>query len=104
VITRALGPTEYERTWRAMQAFTAARAAATPDELWLTEHPPIYTLGLAGRREHLLRDNGIAALKVDRGGQITYHGPGQLVVYVLFDMRRPKLGCARSSGRSKGRW
>ena len=92
VIIRALGCTDYERTWRAMQAFTAARAAATPDELWLTEHPPIYTLGLAGRREHLLRDNGIAALKVDRGGQITYHGPGQLVVYVLFDMRRPKLG------------
>jgi lipoyl(octanoyl) transferase len=92
VIVRALGPTEYERTWRSMQAFTAERAAGTPDELWLTEHPPIYTLGLAGRREHLLRDNGIATLKVDRGGQITYHGPGQLVVYVLVDLRRPKLG------------
>ena len=91
VIIRTLGPTAYERTWRSMQAFTSARDAATPDELWLTEHPPIYTLGLAGRREHLLRENGIAALKVDRGGQITYHGPGQLVVYVLFDLRRPKL-------------
>src|SRR5260221_9457883 len=75
-----------------MQAFTAARDAATPDEIWLTEHPPVYTLGLAGRREHLLRDNGIAAIKVDRGGQITYHGPGQLVAYVLFDLRRPRLG------------
>jgi lipoyl(octanoyl) transferase len=59
-----------------MQAFTAARAAGTPDEIWLTEHPPVYTLGLAGRREHLLRDNGIPTVKVDRGGQITYHGPG----------------------------
>jgi len=92
VIIRALGPTEYQPTWRSMQAFTSARDAATPDELWLTEHPPIYTLGLAGRREHLLRQNGVAMLKVDRGGQITYHGPGQLVVYVLFDLRRPRLG------------
>ena len=75
-----------------MQAFTAARADYAPDEIWLTEHPPVYTLGLAGRREHLLRDNGIPALKVDRGGQITYHGPGQLVVYVLCDLRRSKLG------------
>ena len=92
MIIRALGPTEYQPTWRSMQAFTSARDAATPDELWLTEHPPIYTLGLAGRREHLLRQNGVAMLKVDRGGQITYHGPGQLVVYVLFDLRRPRLG------------
>jgi lipoyl(octanoyl) transferase len=75
-----------------MQAFTSARDAATPDELWLTEHPPIFTLGLAGRREHLLRDGGIATLKVDRGGQVTYHGPGQLVVYVLVDLRRSKRG------------
>jgi lipoyl(octanoyl) transferase len=92
VIIRELGPTDYESTWRSMQAFTSARDAATADELWLTEHPPIYTLGLAGRREHLLCENGIAALKVDRGGQITYHGPGQLVVYVLVDLRRTKLG------------
>jgi lipoyl(octanoyl) transferase len=89
---RALGRTEYEPTWRAMQAFTAARTPETPDELWLTEHPPVYTLGLAGRREHLLRDNGVPGLKVDRGGQVTYHGPGQLVVYVLMDLRRPGLG------------
>ena len=92
ITVRSLGRTEYEPTWRAMQAFTVARDDDTPDEIWLTEHPPIYTLGLAGRREHLLRDNGIPVLKVDRGGQITYHGPGQLVMYVLFDLRRPKLG------------
>ena len=92
VAIRSLGRTDYETTWRAMQAFTDARDAATPDEIWLTEHPPIYTLGLAGRREHLLRDNGIPALKVDRGGQITYHGPGQLIAYTLIDLRRPKMG------------
>ena len=89
---RSLGLTAYEPTWRAMQAFTAARAPASEDELWLTEHPPIYTLGLAGRREHLLRDNGIVVLKVDRGGQVTYHGPGQLVVYTLIDIARAGLG------------
>jgi len=75
-----------------MQAFTAARSAGARDEIWLTEHPPVYTLGLAGRREHLLRDNGIPAIKVDRGGQITYHGPGQLVAYLLFDLRRSGSG------------
>jgi lipoyl(octanoyl) transferase len=89
---RVLGRTDYEPTWRAMQAFTAARTEATPDEIWLTEHRPIYTLGLAGRREHLLRDNGIPTLKVDRGGQITYHGPGQLVAYLLLDLRRARRG------------
>ena len=75
-----------------MQDFTAARDGSTVDELWLTEHDPVYTLGLAGRREHLLRDNGIRVLKIDRGGQVTYHGPGQLVAYVLFDLRRAGLG------------
>jgi lipoyl(octanoyl) transferase len=89
---RTLGRTDYEPTWRAMQTFTAARTPDAPDEIWLTEHPPVYTLGLAGRREHLLRDNGIPAIKVDRGGQITYHGPGQLVVYLLYDLRRTKRG------------
>ena len=92
LVTREMGRTDYEACWRAMQAFTDARGAQTPDEIWLTEHPPIYTLGLAGRREHLLRDNGIPTIKVDRGGQITYHGPGQLVVYLLFDLRRRRLG------------
>ncbi len=91
-IVRVLGRTDYEPTWRAMQAFTAARTPATPDEIWLTEHPPVYTLGLAGRGEHLLRDNGIPVIKVDRGGQITYHGPGQLVGYLLCDLKRSRLG------------
>ena len=91
-VVRALGRTGYETTWRAMQAFTDARDAATRDEIWLTEHPPVYTLGLAGRRDHLLRDNGIPTLKVDRGGQVTYHGPGQLVAYLLFDIKRRGMG------------
>jgi lipoyl(octanoyl) transferase len=90
--TRALGRTDYQTTWHAMQAFTGVRTPVTRDEIWLTEHPPVYTLGLAGRREHLLRDNGIPALKVDRGGQITYHGPGQVVVYLLFDLKRRGTG------------
>jgi lipoyl(octanoyl) transferase len=92
VVIRTLGRTEYESTWRAMQAFTSVRTPQTKDEIWLTEHPPVYTLGLAGRREHLLRDNGIPAIKVDRGGQITYHGPGQLVAYLMFDLKRRGLG------------
>jgi lipoyl(octanoyl) transferase len=75
-----------------MQAFTDARVRDTPDEIWLTEHPPIYTLGLAGRGEHLHRHNGIPLLKVDRGGQITYHGPGQLIVYLLIDIGRRRMG------------
>ena len=88
---RRLGLADYEATWRAMQRFTDVRDAHTEDELWLTEHAPVYTLGLAGRREHVLRDNGIAVVKVDRGGQVTYHGPGQLVAYTLVDLRRARL-------------
>ncbi len=91
-IVRALGRTAYEPTWRAMQAFTDARTPASADEIWLTEHPPVYTLGLAGRRAHLLRDNGIAIVHVDRGGQVTYHGPGQLVAYLLYDLKRTRRG------------
>ena len=91
-IVRGLGRTDYTATWRAMQAFTDRRMHDTPDELWLTEHWPVYTLGLAGRREHLLHDNGIPVIKVDRGGQVTYHGPGQIVVYLLVDLRRARLG------------
>jgi lipoyl(octanoyl) transferase len=87
-ITRRLGRSDCRTTWRAMQDFTTTRDATTRDEIWLTEHEPIYTLGLAGRREHVLRDNGIPVLKLDRGGQVTYHGPGQLVVYVLLDLKR----------------
>ncbi len=92
IVFRALGRSDYETTWRAMQAFTDVRTAQTPDEIWLTEHPPVYTLGLAGRSEHLLRSNGIPVLKVDRGGQVTYHGPGQLIAYLMLDLRRLRLG------------
>lgn len=92
VSVRTLGSTEYETTWRAMQDFTAQRAADSPDELWLTEHPPVYTLGVAGRAAHLPRvANGIPVVKTDRGGQITYHGPGQIVIYALLDLRRRGL-------------
>jgi lipoyl(octanoyl) transferase len=89
---RALGRTDYEATWRAMRAFTDARDADTPDELWITEHSAVYTLGLAGRREHLRRENGIPLVACDRVGQITYHGPGQLVAYAMLDLRRRGLG------------
>ncbi len=93
VQVRRLGRVDYEPTWRAMQRFTEARDAHTPDELWLLEHPPVYTLGLAARSEHLpRRDTGIAIVKTDRGGQVTYHGPGQIVLYVLLDLRRRGLG------------
>lgn len=88
---RRLGLTDYVPTWRAMQEFTAARTAATADELWVCEHPPVYTLGQAGRSEHLLKDIGIPLVKIDRGGQITYHGPGQVVIYLLLDLARRGL-------------
>lgn len=88
IVLRQLGRRAYEPTWRAMQEFTARRGTGTADEIWLTEHPPIFTLGLAGREIHLRRDVGIPVLKVDRGGQITYHGPGQVVAYVLVDLAR----------------
>ena len=99
---RDLGRTDYETAWRAMQAFTAERDPRTPDAIWRTEHSPVYTLGLAGRREHLLRDNGIPVIKVDRGGQVTYHGPGQLVVYTLIDLRRLRLGVRDMVRRLEG--
>jgi lipoyl(octanoyl) transferase len=84
---------DYEKTWRAMQRFSAVRATDTPDELWLVEHPPVYTVGLNGKEEHLPRtDNGIPLVKTDRGGQITYHGPGQIIIYTLLDLRRGGLG------------
>src|SRR3546814_7380553 len=75
-----------------MQAFTDARHEGTPDELWLVEHDPVFTLGQAGRPEHVLAPGDIPVLQVDRGGQVTYHGPGQLVAYPLLDLRRLKLG------------
>ncbi len=92
VRVRSLGRTDYEPTWRAMREFTARRGADTTDEIWLTEHPPIYTVGVAGRPEHLPRvANGVPVSNVDRGGQVTYHGPGQVLAYLLIDMRRREL-------------
>jgi lipoyl(octanoyl) transferase len=91
VIVRRLGLVAYEPTWRAMQDFTAQRTADTADEIWLCQHPPVFTLGLAGKPEHLLRDIGVPVVKIDRGGQITYHGPGQLVAYLLLDLKRRGL-------------
>lgn len=88
---RNLGRVDYQPTWQAMLDFTAARNADTPDELWICEHPPVYTLGQAGKPEHLLVDNGIPLIKIDRGGQITYHGPGQVVIYLLLDLTRRDL-------------
>ena len=89
---RQLCRVEYEPTWRAMQRFTSERAEDAADEIWLLEHPPVYTLGVAGRTEHLPRvANGIPVVRTDRGGQITYHGPGQVVVYTLLDLRRRGL-------------
>lgn len=91
-VVRRLGVTDYSETWRAMQAFTDARDATTPDELWLTTHPAVYTMGVAGRDEHRPRtDLGIPVVRTDRGGQITYHGPGQIVVYTLVDLKRTGL-------------
>lgn len=87
-----LGLVNYESTWHAMQIFTAGRGPDTPDELWLLEHPPVFTLGLAGKREHILRASDIPIVSVDRGGQVTYHGPGQLVAYLLLDLKRRGYG------------
>lgn len=81
-------PVDYLPVWQEMQTFTAARAADTPDELWLVEHNPVFTLGQAGKPEHLLAPGDIPVVKSDRGGQVTYHGPGQVVVYILADLRR----------------
>ena len=90
--TRALGLVAYEPTWRAMQAFTQSRGPHTADELWLLQHPAVFTLGLAGRDAHVLAPGGIPVVRTDRGGQVTYHGPGQLVAYALLDLRRRGLG------------
>lgn len=89
---RHLGLVAYEPTWRAMQSFTAQRDAASPDELWFLEHPPVFTLGVSASRAHLLAPGDIPVVQIDRGGQVTYHGPGQLVVYPLIDLRRAGLG------------
>jgi lipoyl(octanoyl) transferase len=91
-LLRALGRADYESTWRAMQAFTERRTAETRDEIWIVEHSPVFTIGLNGTPDHLLRRSAIPVVHVDRGGQITYHGPGQLVIYLLLDLRRRGYG------------
>ncbi|WP_271273196.1 lipoyl(octanoyl) transferase LipB [Aliamphritea hakodatensis] len=92
LMIRELGQQEYMTTWQAMQDFTAGRTAATVDEVWLLEHSPVYTQGHAGKAEHVLNPGDIPVIPVDRGGQVTYHGPGQLVVYMLLNIRRKKFG------------
>jgi lipoyl(octanoyl) transferase len=92
ITVRQLGLQEYEPVWQQMQQFTAERTAETPDEIWLVEHPPVYTLGLNGKHKHILDPQDIPVVKSDRGGQVTYHGPGQLVAYLLLDMKRRNLG------------
>ena len=91
-LVRDLGRQPYEPVWRAMQRFTDARDADTPDELWLVEHDPVFTLGQAGKPEHVLMPGDIPVIHVDRGGQVTYHGPGQIVAYPLLDLKRLKIG------------
>jgi lipoyl(octanoyl) transferase len=91
-VVRHLGSVEYLAAWERMKAFNRARTAETPDEIWLLEHPPVFTLGLAGRPEHVLDAGDIPVMKTDRGGQVTYHGPGQAIGYVLLDLRRERRG------------
>ncbi len=92
LLVRRLGLQDYTQCWRRMQAFTDRRGGSDCDELWLLQHPPVFTQGQAGRAEHLLAPGDIPVVQADRGGQVTYHGPGQLVAYVLVDLRRRKLG------------
>ncbi len=91
-IVRHLGRADFESTWRAMQSSNKARSADTRDEIWLVEHAPVFTLGMAGKLQHVLNPGDIAVVKTDRGGQVTYHGPGQIVCYVMLDLRRLGYG------------
>ncbi len=91
-VLRKLGQQNYEAVWHDMQTFTLKRDHTTVDEIWIVEHPPVYTLGLNGKREHLLSIENIPVIETDRGGQVTFHGPGQLVVYLLLDIIRLKKG------------
>lgn len=92
LLIRRLGVTDYVPTWQTMQDFTATRDETTPDELWLLEHPAVYTQGQAGKPEHVLNPGAIPIVQIDRGGQVTYHGPGQLIAYLLLDLKRHKVG------------
>ena len=91
-IVRHLGLVDYEPTWRKMQTFTDERTTDTADEIWILQHPPVFTLGMNGDRAHLLAPGDIPTIDIDRGGQVTYHGPGQLVVYPLLDLGRLSMG------------
>jgi lipoyl(octanoyl) transferase len=91
LLIRRLGLRDYLLVWEAMRRFTAERGPETPDEFWLVAHPPVFTLGQAGKPEHILSDIGIPVVRCDRGGQVTYHGPGQVIVYLLLDLRRLRL-------------
>ncbi len=90
-LIRHLGRVDYESTWHAMQRLTAERSAASADEIWFLEHPPIFTLGMNANRVHVIAPGDIPVLQIDRGGQVTYHGPGQLIVYPLIDLKRAAL-------------
>lgn len=92
VLVKRLGVADYYTTWQAMRQFTHARTSDTPDELWVVQHPPTYTQGQAGKPEHIVKASSIPVVQTDRGGQVTYHGPGQLVVYPLIDIKRKKVG------------
>jgi len=97
LIIQQLGLRDYESVWQEMKQFTASRIASshdvsTPDELWFVEHPPVFTMGLNGKSEHVINPDPIAVINVDRGGQVTYHGPGQMVVYTLIDLKRLNIG------------
>lgn len=95
LLVRHLGQQDYRSVWEVMKAFTSSRDQTTPDELWLVEHPPVFTQGLSGKPEHLLAPADIPVIQVDRGGQVTYHGPGQTVIYFLIDIQRARLGIRR---------
>jgi len=92
ILTREFPNASFEALAQKMREFTDARDANTPDELWIVEHTPVYTLGQAGKKEHILNPKNIPVIQTDRGGQVTYHGPGQLVIYLLFDIKRRKIG------------
>ena len=92
LVVKQLGLADYETIWQSMQNFTKVRDETTPDELWVVEHPAVFTLGRNGKPEHIICDSNIPIVKVDRGGQVTYHGPGQIVIYLLLDLHRRKLG------------
>ena len=92
IITKHLGLADYPSVWESMKDFTQSRDADTPDEIWIVEHPPTFTLGRNGKEHHILQDTSIPIVKVDRGGQVTYHGPGQIVIYLLLDLHRRGIG------------